>query len=266
LADQTKSFEFDENVANQLNQLFRTEALKKVRENYFTFFDVQRGSHVLDVGCGTGANAFALAERLQGDCRITGVDNSEAMLAIARHNLSETSFQEKLDFRNGDVHHLDFPDAHFDAAMIIQVLEYSKQPVELLLEVRRVLKPNGKLFLADTDWDTIVWNSDDKELTRQIVLGWSDHEADGWQGRRLLELMKRADYRGIRGDIYPIIDYSFGENDYSYIVTKIITDYLIRSEKMTLNQLESWMENLKQKDANGHFYFSLNRYKYLGHK
>ncbi|HJZ13548.1 MAG TPA: methyltransferase domain-containing protein [Acidobacteriota bacterium] len=266
MGEEEKAFEFDEHVAHQLNQLFQTEALQKVRKNYFDFFDVHPGEHVLDVGCGTGANAIALAERLEGDCRITGVDNSEAMLAIARNNLQGHPFRELIKLQHGDVHHLDFPAAHFDAAMVIQVLEYSKDPVALLREIRRVLKPGGKLFLADTDWDTIVWNSDDKELTRQIVLCWSDHEADGWQGRRLLELLSRAGYRDIRGDIYPIIEYSFRESDYSYICTKIIADYLIRSEKMQPPQLEAWVKNLQSKDQQGHFYFSLNRYKCLAFK
>ncbi|MCI0411905.1 methyltransferase domain-containing protein [bacterium] len=258
-------FEFDENVASQLGRLFQTESIRKLRHDYFTFFDVQPAEHVLDVGCGTGANAVALAEFLQGACRITGIDSSEPMLAIARHQLRNSPYEDRITYDSGDAHRLPYNDHTFDSVMMIQVLEYSKEPISLLRETMRVLKPGGKLFVADTDWDTIVWNSSFKERTRRIVLLWSDHEADGWQGRRIREYLIRSGFDRIQGELFHMSETSFAEGTYAFQLTNLITDYLIRSEKMSTEEIQEWVEDLRAKSAPGHFYFSLNRYAFVVH-
>lgn len=266
MSEEKKGFEFDEDVASHLNRIFQTETLRKLRREYFRLFGVQSGERVLDVGCGTGANAIALAEFLQGHCRITGIDSSEPMLAIGRHQLESSPYKDLIQYECGNAHHLPFEDSIFDSAMMIQVLEYSPDPIGLLLETGRVLKAGGKLFVADTDWDTIVWNSSLKERTRRIALLWSDHEADGWQGRRIREYMLRAGFDQIHGDLFHISETSFDEDSYSLQVTRLITDYLIRSGKMPVAEVEEWVEDLHAKDKAGHSYFSLNRYAYVGQK
>ena len=266
MPEEKKGFEFDENVARQLGLLFRTEELKKLRRQYFDFFSLNGGEYVLDIGCGTGANAMALVEQLRGNCRVVGIDTSQPMLQIGERNVESFAYSDCVRLQTAEAHQLPFPDDTFDATMIIQVLEYSKDPIRMLQEAKRVLKPGGKLFVADTDWDTIVWNSNLKELTRQIVLGWSDHEADGWQGRKILEYLTRADYQNIQGRTFTISEVSFSEESYSYLLTRIITDYLIRSEKMKAAEIEKWIQDLKEKAAARHFYFSLNRYVFVGFK
>ncbi len=256
-------FEFDDHVASQLNRLFQTEALQKLRRDYFSLFNVQPNEHVLDIGCGTGANAVALAEFLQCQCRITGIDSSEPMLAIARHQLRNSPHEGRITYDSGDAHRLPYQDDTFDSAMMIQVLEYSSEPIALLRETMRVLKPGGKLLVADTDWDTIVWNSSFKERTRRIVLLWSDHEADGWQGRKIREYLIRSEFDQIQGELFHISETSFTEDSYALQVTNLISDYLIRSEKMFPAEIQEWLEDLRAKDAADHFNFSLNRYAYV---
>lgn len=261
-----KGFEFDQKVADQLNRLFQTEALRKLRQDYFKLFDVQPGDHVLDSGCGTGANAIALVEHLNGKCRVTGIDNSEPMLAIGYKNVAQHRYGECIELRSGDGHQLPFVDGSFDGVMMIQVLEYSKEPLRMLSETHRVLRPGGRIFVADTDWDTLVWNSSQKDKTRRIVLQWSDHEADGWQGRRIYEYLKRSGFKNIEGGVYTMFESSFGRESYAFLLTEIITDYLDRSEKMSRSELDDWIADLKSKFGEGHFYFSLNRYAFVAAK
>jgi ubiquinone/menaquinone biosynthesis C-methylase UbiE len=114
MTESNKAFEFDENVASQLNRLFQTESLRKLRHDYFSFFDVQPEEHVLDIGCGTGANAVALAEFLVGRCRITGIDSSEPMLAIARSQLNGSPYEDRINYESGDAHRLPYKSGTFD--------------------------------------------------------------------------------------------------------------------------------------------------------
>lgn len=266
MPEEKKGFEFDENVAQQLHLLFRTDELRKLRKQYFDLFSLNGGESVLDVGCGTGANAMALVNHLQGNCNVIGVDTSDPMLQIGARNLESFPHADCIRLQNAEAHKLPFSDGDFDAAMIIQVLEYSKEPIRMLQETKRVLKPGGRVFVADTDWDTIVWNSNLKERTREIVLGWSDHEADGWQGRKILEYLKRAGFTNLIGRTMTISESTFTEQSYSYLLTRIIADYLIRSEKMRPSDIDEWFNDLKSKAEAGHFYFSLNRYVFIGFK
>ena len=165
-----------------------------------------------------------------------------------------------------DAQRLDLPGDSFDSCMIIQVLEYAKDPVGMLHEARRVLKPDGKIFVADTDWDTIVWNSSQKEKTRQIVQLWSDHDADGWQGRKIPEYLKRAGFQNVKGRVFSIYEDVFDESHYSYIVTELIASYLIQSGKMAEQEVREWIEDLKAKHRAGHFYFCVSRFAFVAMK
>jgi arsenite methyltransferase len=262
----TKQFEFDEKVSERLDRLFNTEALKTLRRDYFQLYDAQPGERILDIGCGTAANSIALAKRLAGRCSILGLDNSDSMLAIARSRLQRFVYQNSVHVQKMDAQRLDLPGDSFDSCMIIQVLEYAKDPVGMLQEARRVLKPKGKVFVADTDWDTIVWNSSQKEKTRRIVQLWSDHDADGWQGRKIPEYLKRAGFQNIKGRVFSIYENTFDETHYCYIVTDLIAAYLIQSGKMTEPEVREWIDDLKAKNRAGHFYFCVSRFAFVATK
>jgi ubiquinone/menaquinone biosynthesis C-methylase UbiE len=261
-----KQFEFDEKVSERLDRLFNTEALKALRREYFQLFSAQPGERILDIGCGTAANSIALAKRLAGRCSILALDNSDSMLAIARNRIQQFTYQNSVHVQKMDAQRLDLPGDSFDSCMIIQVLEYAKDPIGMLREARRVLKPGGKVFVADTDWDTIVWNSSQKEKTRQIVELWSDHDADGWQGRKIPEYLKRAGFQNVKGRVFNIFEDRFDETNYSYIVTDLIASYLIQSGKMPEPEVRDWVEDLKSKNRAGHFYFSVSRFAFVGFK
>jgi arsenite methyltransferase len=266
MPEEKKAFEFDDALAAQLNLLFRTNALEKARKKYFEVFAIAPGELILDLGTGTAANAMALVQHLAGNCQIIGVDTSVSMLAIGEKNLQAFQFPGRIQLQQNDGHDLPFSDNYFDSCMIIQVLEYSKEPVRMLQEARRVLKPGGKLLVVDTDWDTLTWNSVERDQTRRIVLDWSDHEADGWQGRKIQEYLRRAGFQNFRHEVYVINESSFKETDYSSLMTRIVADYLIRAEKMDKQTVERWIDGLRVQDRKGYFYFSLNRYIFVAIK
>jgi len=97
---------------------------------------IVRGSHVLDVGTGTGT-AAASAARLGAD--VIGVDFSDAMIGEARGRWPD------IDFRSAPVEALPFSDASFDAVVANAVLHHLGDPVLALREASRVLTPNGRI-------------------------------------------------------------------------------------------------------------------------
>jgi ubiquinone/menaquinone biosynthesis C-methylase UbiE len=97
---------------------------------------------ILDLGCGTGIVARLLRERLGGAARITGVDASAEMIAMAR------SLAPELDWREGNAVALPFPDASFELVVSQQMLQFVPDPAAALREVRRVLVPGGRVVAA----------------------------------------------------------------------------------------------------------------------
>ena len=97
---------------------------------------------ILDLGCGTGIVARVLRERLGGAARITGLDLSPPMVAMA-HTLAP-----ELDFREGSAMALPFETGGFDLVLCQQMLQLVPDPGVALREVRRVLAPGGRLLVS----------------------------------------------------------------------------------------------------------------------
>ncbi|MEV6903232.1 class I SAM-dependent methyltransferase [Amycolatopsis sp. NPDC051372] len=99
------------------------------------------GRRILDAGCGAGPVFAALRDR---GAEVTGFDASVKMIELARHRLGADA-----DLRIGDLSKpLPYPDAEFDDVIVSLVLHYLEDWSAPLAELRRVLKPGGRLILA----------------------------------------------------------------------------------------------------------------------
>ena len=103
------------------------------------------GARVLDVACGTGDLSLVLAEA--GRARVVGLDFCRPMLEIARRKADEGS--RLIPFVEGDALRLPFADETFDAATIAFGLRNLAGVADGLRELRRILKPGGRLAVLE---------------------------------------------------------------------------------------------------------------------
>jgi demethylmenaquinone methyltransferase/2-methoxy-6-polyprenyl-1,4-benzoquinol methylase len=101
------------------------------------------GQRILDVATGTGMVAFGLARR---GARVTGLDQSEDMLARARERLADS---ENPTFIQGEAEHLPFPDQSFDALTFTYLLRYVDDRPATMRELARVVKPGGRIGMVE---------------------------------------------------------------------------------------------------------------------
>jgi demethylmenaquinone methyltransferase/2-methoxy-6-polyprenyl-1,4-benzoquinol methylase len=101
------------------------------------------GEKALDLCCGTGMITADLAERVGSSGRITGMDLSGEMMAIARQRLDKRGLAERVELVQGDVAELPFPADSFDCVTIGYGLRNVHDPERVLGEIQRVLKPGG---------------------------------------------------------------------------------------------------------------------------
>jgi demethylmenaquinone methyltransferase / 2-methoxy-6-polyprenyl-1,4-benzoquinol methylase len=106
--------------------------------------DPRPGQRILDVASGTGMVAFAVADA--GDCEVVGLDQSPAMLGIARSRLDGRA---GVSFVDGQAEHLPFADAEFDALTFTYLLRYVDDPAETMRELARVVKPGGRIAMLE---------------------------------------------------------------------------------------------------------------------
>ncbi|MDR6534903.1 methyltransferase domain-containing protein [Variovorax soli] len=107
----------------------------------------QPQEQVLDVACGTGLVALAAAERVGPRGHVLGTDISDRMVDAARQRAAQRGVHQ-LGFARMDAEQLALPDGGFDLALCALGLMYVPDPALALRELRRVLRPGGRVGLA----------------------------------------------------------------------------------------------------------------------
>jgi ubiquinone/menaquinone biosynthesis C-methylase UbiE len=105
------------------------------------------GKRVLDIACGTGLVSFAAARAVGPDGHVLGVDLSGRMVSSAQRRAGEMNLPN-CSFARMDAETLDLPDASFDVVLCALGLMYMPDPRQALREMRRVLRPAGRISLA----------------------------------------------------------------------------------------------------------------------
>jgi len=131
---------------------------------------IQKGFHVIDIACGTGALAITVSDHIWPNGTVVGIDINEGMLSVAKSKSS------RVEWRNAPAEELPFEDGNFDSAVSQFGLMYFENRENALREMMRVLKPGGSLVVVV--WDKLENNPGlaAEERLWQLTFGeeWTD--------------------------------------------------------------------------------------------
>lgn len=104
---------------------------------------------LLEVGCGVGAQSEILLRRFP-DLKLTGIDRSVNQLAVAQQTLSQAAFATgRYQLKEMDATAMEFSANSFDGAFLCWILEHVPDPIRVLSEVRRVLRPSSTIYITE---------------------------------------------------------------------------------------------------------------------
>lgn len=225
---------------------------------------VQPGERVLDVGCGPGLDTCELALRI-GEGRVYGVDVDADMIAQADAEAQLRHLAARVEHMLGDVRSLPFEDGFFDAVRaerLLQVLPPSHDPVAVVAELGRVVRPGGRLLLADADWASASVDCEEVELERRLLAFFAARmRPNGYAGRQLLALMQSAGFE-VEPEAVPMIHRDlallpFGQG---------LVDKALAAGVITPAEGESWLLQIEKRLQSGSFFASLNMIIAVGRK
>jgi ubiquinone/menaquinone biosynthesis C-methylase UbiE len=169
---------------------------------FIEFLNVQPGMRVLEVGSGLGILAV---EVVAGEgVTVVGLERSPDQIAAATRS-------PRVQYVEGDAHELPFDGGSFDVVYARYLLEHVADPARVLAEMRRVLRPSGRIAVMENDVTLVrfdppcpafdrVW-SIFAEYQRQLG-------GDGLIGRRLFRLLKNAGFEQIELSFQPELHWS----------------------------------------------------------
>jgi arsenite methyltransferase len=116
--------------------------------NPFSLGEIPSGAHVLDIGCGAGVDALLTGELAGAAGKVLGLDLTAEMIQKANSNKAMMQ-AENVDFQIGDVQSLKGMDGWFDVIISNGVFNLIPEKETALQHAHKLLKPGGKLFVAD---------------------------------------------------------------------------------------------------------------------
>ena len=157
--EQARALNFEQIWREDLDDIFESVATYYDRANMFATFgqwsrwrngflslvDPRPDERVLDVCAGTNAIGIGLLER-EPSLEVHAIDRSEAMQRVGRERAQARGFE--IVNQIGDVHHLPFPDNHFDI-VTLQWASRHLRVLDVFCEIQRVLKPGGRFCHCD---------------------------------------------------------------------------------------------------------------------
>jgi|GEM_PF-1756300 SAM-dependent methyltransferase len=216
---------------------------------------------ILDYGCGREGMLELLLQRDDILKSITAVDSNEEMVRECNNRFADFIKLKTLFVLQSD-DPVDLLGKKFDIIFCHNVLECVEQREIFVRNLFDLLSPNGILVLSHHDFDSAVYNSAFKDLTRNLIHCFADTKQD-WQtchdgqiGRKIPGIFIKAGMKHTLIETWRIVERSFQPGDYGFLMSNMITDeckYKFASEK-----IDSWKEDLKAKSQIGDYYFAID--------
>jgi arsenite methyltransferase len=246
----------------RLEIVYSSPAISAQRARTRAVLDARPGERGLDVGCGPAFLACELGRDVGPAGRIVGIDESPEMLEAARARIARTEMADRVEVRQADAARLAFPAAAFDFVTAAQVYLYVSDVEGALAEAARVLRPGGRLAVLDTDWDSCVWLTADRNRHRRVMEARSAYFVQPHLPARLPGLLAQAGLDLAHAEAIPLLELDGGPETFSGGLIGPTADLAAR-HGVPREDAEAWRSDLLARAGGGEYFFSLTRFLFV---
>lgn len=230
-----------------------TEVPEGVKRRILAFdaLELVPGQRVLEIGCGGGQLAANIAPSLGEAGRYIGLDASEEQLHAAR---AASADFPNVEFIRGDATDLPFESGSFDRVVAINTLEYIPDTAAVLDEMRRVLRPGGKLVNISVLWDHWQLHGADREMTAHLLDVFRAHCPHQMLPLELEGKLLQAGFGGISRDLFTFLNTAMHENTFGYWAARVLC-FFAQMKGVPEPDTSRFLAELEQADRDGRFGF-----------
>lgn len=231
------------------------------KQESFRLLDVRPGQRLLEVGCGTGDDACALASLVTPGGEVVAVDSSQAMIEEAGKRASKSGLP--VAFRQADALQLPFGDNEFDGCRSDRVFMHLADPRKALQEMIRVARPGAAIVVYEVDFETFVIDVPDRPLGRKILNSYCESFRDGWLGRKVPRFFQEEGLANCT--VLPAtlrIPYELAWQ----ILGPVTAERACVARLISADDVRRWLDHLEQAQQAGQFFCTLQGYLVAGRK
>jgi ubiquinone/menaquinone biosynthesis C-methylase UbiE len=254
---------FDEATAKRIEAAYHAGDVVRRRALVREALAASPGEVVADIGCGPGFYCSELAAEVGQSGSVVGVDASEAMLELASRRCAAL---QNVTLRRGEVISLPLADASIDALVCAQVLEYVQDVASALGEMRRVLRPGGRVVIWDSDWETVSWHARDEARMRRVLETWDEHLTHRSLPRTLAAQLRAAAFEHVAVQAHAFATTVFTPDGLGVVLVPLIEAFVAGRNGITQEEARAWAAEQHELGERGEFYFASTQFCFSARK
>ena len=252
-------------IATRLEFRVTDAGYARMSQAYFARVPLASARRILALGCGTGVEVRALKRLIAPGVVVVGVDHSPALIDAARRLTVDEGLSENVSYQTGDAHELQCADGEFDLVTLHTLISHVEDPLQVLKEARRVVRPGGTVAVFDGDYASLTFAYPEheravmiEEKLRQVLV------ANPRVMRDMPRLLHAAelDLAEAEGSLYANI----GTGSFWAHAAEAYGVVLARSGLLPQTMVDDWRAFQTESAANSTFFGASNYYTYLARR
>eukprot|EP00455_Lapot_gusevi_P044542 TRINITY_DN5576_c0_g1_i3.p1 TRINITY_DN5576_c0_g1~~TRINITY_DN5576_c0_g1_i3.p1 ORF type:complete len:302 (+),score=24.75 TRINITY_DN5576_c0_g1_i3:86-907(+) len=269
MSEETINFaQLNDAAVKDIENMYGNPSMRRQRQIIISKLQIAPGEVGADIGCGSGHLSREIVESCNQIEVMHGVDISPQLVAYCQQQaFLDALHQQKLQYAVGKADELPFPSSSLDFIVCTQVLEYLPNVQQVLQEFYRVLKPNGRCVIIDTDSDSYIVHSQNEVLTKRILEAFLPHAYDMHLPRTLRTKLTSAKFQVQAIETIPILETHFEHPGFWRYLTRFIANYVRNARDSDVSgEVDAWLADLELTAQLNQSFFCLNRFMFTSVK
>jgi SAM-dependent methyltransferase len=249
----------------RLESRARVPVFANLFEKYANQLALPPSAKILEVGCGTGVVLRTLVRRNDFTGEAIGVDQCPSFIDAANKFAQFEKVSDRITFQEGDVHDLDFPSASFDVVIAHTLISHVTEPVKVLSEMARVVRPGGIVAVFDGDYASLTYAFPDHGFGQKMDAALANTTFNN--PRIMRDLPRLLPELGLElTEAWGESVVEIGDGSYFRTFAETYVPYVKRAGLFSTQAVDIWLDEQHKAMENGTFFAACNYYTFLARR